>query len=46
MLVCCQKAESSPESNSDEKVDSSAMPFYDVGVVCKILRKVSLPDGA
>lgn len=42
VLVCCEKA---PESSSDEKVDSSVMPFYDVGVVCKILRKVSLPDG-
>ena len=45
VLVCCQKPESSLESNSDKKVDSSVMPFYDVGVVCKILRKVSLPDG-
>ncbi|OHU84085.1 endopeptidase La [Helicobacter sp. CLO-3] len=34
VLVCCSK-------NSDEDKGE----FYDVGVVCKILRKVSLPDG-
>lgn len=42
VLVCCEKA---PEFSSDEKIDSSEPSFYDVGVVCKILRKVSLPDG-
>lgn len=42
VLVCCEKA---PESSSDEKIDSGEPSFYDVGVVCKILRKVSLPDG-
>lgn len=34
VLVCCSK-------NGDEDKGE----FYDVGVVCKILRKVSLPDG-
>lgn len=53
LIVCCQKSEDFTESKHATQDRTQAMrddllaqmPFYDVGVVCKILRKVSLPDG-
>ena len=54
LIVCCQKPEDFGASKHEAQDHAQAtaqgnslaqMPFYDVGVVCKILRKVSLPDG-
>ena len=54
LIVCCQKPEDfgASKHEAQDHVQATAqsnslaqVPFYDVGVVCKILRKVSLPDG-
>ena len=51
LIVCCQKPEDFGASKHEAQDHAQAtaqgnslaqMPFYDVGVVCKILRKVSL----
>lgn len=54
LIVCCQKPEDFGASKHEAQDHAQAtaqsnslaqVPFYDVGAVCKILRKVSLPDG-